>query len=137
MRSPNSRAIAMSGSSVQWITTRSTVAGSRASSRWAYAMGQSSIAGIVRACVVNGGRRGRNASIADRSGCTVDSMKRTVILSHGLESGPEATKVTALAAACADLGWDSVRPDYRVIDARRDPMAIDERIECLLAHVPG
>ncbi|RYD16638.1 MAG: alpha/beta hydrolase [Lysobacteraceae bacterium] len=64
-------------------------------------------------------------------------MKRTVILSHGLESGPQATKVTALAAACADLGWDSVRPDYRAIDARRDPMAIDERIQCLLAHAPG
>ena len=47
-------------------------------------------------------------------------MKGTVILSHGLESGPQATKVSALAAVCADLGWDSVRPDYRAIDASRD-----------------
>ena len=64
-------------------------------------------------------------------------MKSTVILSHGLESGPQATKVSALAEVCADLGWDSVRPDYRAIDARRDPMAIDERTAQLLAHVPG
>lgn len=64
-------------------------------------------------------------------------MKRTVILSHGLESGPQATKVSALAEVCADLGWDSVRPDYRAIDARRDPMAIDERIARLLAHAPS
>jgi predicted alpha/beta-hydrolase family hydrolase len=63
-------------------------------------------------------------------------MKGTVILSHGLESGPQATKVSALADVCADLGWDSIRPDYRAIDARRDPMAIDERIAQLLAHAP-
>ena len=42
-------------------------------------------------------------------------MKGTVILSHGLESGPQATKVSALAEVCAELGWDSVRPDYRSI----------------------
>lgn len=64
-------------------------------------------------------------------------MKGTVILSHGLESGPQATKVSALAGVCADLGWDSVRPDYRAIDARRDPKAIDERIAHLLAHAPA
>lgn len=63
-------------------------------------------------------------------------MKGTVILSHGLESGPQATKVSALAEVCTDLGWLGVRPDYRAIDARRDPMAIDERIAQLLAHVP-
>lgn len=67
----------------------------------------------------------------------VERMKGTVILSHGLESGPQATKVSALAEVCADLGWDSVRPDYRAIDARRDPMAIDERIQHLLAHAPA
>lgn len=64
-------------------------------------------------------------------------MKGTVILSHGLESGPQATKVSALAEVCAELGWDSVRPDYRPIDARREPMAIDDRIACLLAHAPA
>lgn len=39
-----------------------------------------------------------------------------VILSHGLESGPDATKVTALAAAAAALGWTSERPDYLACD---------------------
>jgi predicted alpha/beta-hydrolase family hydrolase len=64
-------------------------------------------------------------------------MNGTVILSHGLESGPQATKVSALAQVCAALGWASVRPDYRAIDARRDPHAIDERIACALAHTPS
>ncbi|WP_395681606.1 hypothetical protein [Dokdonella sp.] len=64
-------------------------------------------------------------------------MKGTVILSHGLESGPEATKVSALANVCDALGWASVRPDYRAIDARRDPLAIGERIALALQHVPA
>jgi hypothetical protein len=38
-------------------------------------------------------------------------MKGTVILSHGLESGPNATKVSALARVADVLGWRSVRPD--------------------------
>jgi len=63
-------------------------------------------------------------------------MKGTVVLSHGLESGPQATKVSALAEVCAELGWASVRPDYRDIDAPRDPRRIDERIACLLDHAP-
>ena len=64
-------------------------------------------------------------------------MKGTVILSHGLESGPQATKVSALAVVAEALGWASVRPDYRDIDARRDPRAIDERIERALQHTPA
>ena len=40
------------------------------------------------------------------------------ILSHGFESGPDATKVTALAAAAQRLGWTSERPDYTDLDAR-------------------
>lgn len=63
-------------------------------------------------------------------------MKGTVILSHGLESGPEATKVSALARVADALGWTSVRPDYRDIDARRDASAIDARITRALAHAP-
>ena len=42
------------------------------------------------------------------------------ILSHGFESGPDATKVTALAAAAEALGWTCERPDYTGFDARRD-----------------
>ena len=64
-------------------------------------------------------------------------MKGTVILSHGLESGPQATKVSALAMVADALGWASVRPDYRDIDAPRDPLAIDARIARLLENTPG
>ena len=64
-------------------------------------------------------------------------MKGTVILSHGLESGPQATKVSALAEVCDSLGWASVRPDYRAIDARRDPLAIGERTALALRHAPA
>jgi len=55
-------------------------------------------------------------------------MKPFLILSHGLESGPDATKVSALARIAAPLGFDSVRPDYRDLDAGRDVRRIDERI---------
>jgi predicted alpha/beta-hydrolase family hydrolase len=64
-------------------------------------------------------------------------MKGTVILSHGLESGPNATKVSALAKVAESLGWDSVRPDYLDIDARKDPRAIDARVARALANTPG
>ncbi len=39
------------------------------------------------------------------------------ILSHGFESGPEATKVTALAEVAERLGWTHERPDYTDLDA--------------------
>lgn len=42
------------------------------------------------------------------------------ILSHGFESGPDATKVTALADVAERLGWTHERPDYTDLDARRD-----------------
>ena len=42
------------------------------------------------------------------------------ILSHGFESGLDATKVTALAEAAARLGWTSERPDYTDLDARHE-----------------
>ena len=68
---------------------------------------------------------------------TGQRMKGTVLLSHGLESGPQATKVSALAGMCAELGWGAIRPDYRDIDAPRDPLAIDARIARALQHVPA
>ena len=40
------------------------------------------------------------------------------ILSHGFESGPDATKVTALAEVAERLGFTSERPDYTDLDAR-------------------
>lgn len=42
------------------------------------------------------------------------------ILSHGFESGPDATKVTALADVAQRLGWSHERPDYTDLDGRQD-----------------
>jgi alpha/beta superfamily hydrolase len=64
-------------------------------------------------------------------------MKPFLILSHGLESGPDAAKVTALARIAEPLGFRCVRPDYLDIDASRDARRIDERIERLKEHAPA
>ncbi|MEO5596975.1 MAG: hypothetical protein ABIQ97_07495 [Lysobacteraceae bacterium] len=60
--------------------------------------------------------------------------KGHVILSHGLNSSPDATKVTALARVAEQLGWSSERPDFAAID--RDARCgrfgdIDTRLELL------
>ncbi len=47
-------------------------------------------------------------------------MRGHCILSHGFESGPDATKVTALADVAQSLGWSHERPDYTDLDARRE-----------------
>jgi predicted alpha/beta-hydrolase family hydrolase len=47
-------------------------------------------------------------------------MRGHCILSHGFESGPDATKVTALAEVAGRLGWTHERPDYTDLDARRE-----------------
>ncbi len=44
-------------------------------------------------------------------------MPGHVILSHGSDSGPDATKVSALARVAEGLGWSTSRPDYRGDDA--------------------
>jgi predicted alpha/beta-hydrolase family hydrolase len=44
-------------------------------------------------------------------------MPGHVILSHGSDSGPGATKVSALARIAENLGWSTQRPDYRADDA--------------------
>lgn len=48
------------------------------------------------------------------------STRGHCILSHGFESGPDATKVTALAGAAQRLGWSCERPDYTDLDAMRE-----------------
>lgn len=48
------------------------------------------------------------------------STRGHCILSHGFESGPDATKVTALAEAAERMGWTHERPDYTDLDARHD-----------------
>lgn len=60
------------------------------------------------------------------------SVRGHVILSHGLESGPQATKVAALASAAAHLGWTSERPDYLDLDATRDVARMPDRLARLL-----
>lgn len=47
-------------------------------------------------------------------------MRGHCILSHGFESGPDATKVTALADVAERFGWTHERPDYTDLDARRE-----------------
>ena len=47
-------------------------------------------------------------------------MKGHCILSHGFESGPNATKVTALSDVAEKLGWTHERPDYTAFDARTE-----------------
>lgn len=47
-------------------------------------------------------------------------MRGHCILSHGFESGPDATKVTALAEVAERLGWSHERPDYTDLDGMRD-----------------
>ncbi len=56
------------------------------------------------------------------------------ILSHGFESGPDATKVTALAEAAERLGWTHERPDYTAFDARRGISDLGD-VESRQAHL--
>ena len=48
------------------------------------------------------------------------TMRGHCILCHGFESGPEATKVTALADVADRMGWTHERPDFTDLDALRD-----------------
>jgi len=63
-------------------------------------------------------------------------MRGHCILCHGFESGPDATKVTALADVAGRLGWSHERPDFTMLDARRDisPLGdVASRVQHLLA----
>ncbi len=62
-------------------------------------------------------------------------MRGQIILSHGSDSGPDATKVSALAALAASLGWRTHRPDYRADDARGHAASVAPRIARLRATV--
>jgi len=48
------------------------------------------------------------------------SLHGHCILSHGFESGPDATKVAALAEVAERAGWSHERPDYTDLDAKRE-----------------
>lgn len=62
-------------------------------------------------------------------------MRGHVILSHGLNSSPAATKVSAMAVVAERLGWTHERPDYADIDARNDIREVDARLARLLERV--
>ena len=53
-------------------------------------------------------------------------MRGHCILSHGFESGPDATKVTALAEVAERFGFSHERPDYTDLDALRDAGALGD-----------
>jgi alpha/beta superfamily hydrolase len=58
------------------------------------------------------------------------------ILSHGFESGPDATKVTALAVVAERYGWTCERPDFTDLDAKREVSDLGDvgaRLQRLLA----
>ncbi len=62
-------------------------------------------------------------------------MRGHCILCHGFESGPEATKVTALAQAADYKGWTHERPDFTDLDAKREISALGDvaaRVQRLL-----
>ena len=64
------------------------------------------------------------------------TLRGHCILSHGFESGPDATKVTALADVAERFGWTHERPDYSDLDARREigPLGdVPQRLERLRA----
>ena len=62
-------------------------------------------------------------------------MRGQIILSHGSDSGPDATKVSVLAALAESLGWRTQRPDYRSDDARGHAGSVAPRIARLRATI--
>jgi predicted alpha/beta-hydrolase family hydrolase len=62
-------------------------------------------------------------------------MRGTILLSHGSDSGPQATKVSALAALAEARGWRTQRPDYREDDARGYAGAVAPRLTRLNAAI--
>lgn len=62
-------------------------------------------------------------------------MRGQIILSHGSDSGPDATKVSLLAAHAEAQGWQTQRPDYRDDDARGHAGCVAPRIARLRATI--
>jgi predicted alpha/beta-hydrolase family hydrolase len=63
------------------------------------------------------------------------AMRGQIILSHGSDSGPDATKVSTLAQLAESLGWRTQRPDYRDDDARGHAGSVAPRIARLRATI--
>lgn len=64
-------------------------------------------------------------------------MHGHVILSHGSDSGPDATKVSALARVAEALGWSTFRPDYREEDRLGYAGSVAPRVARLLDAMRG
>ena len=62
-------------------------------------------------------------------------MRPPIILSHGADSGPDATKVSALARLADSLGWTAHRPDYREDDTRGYAGSVAPRLARLEAAI--
>ena len=62
-------------------------------------------------------------------------MRGHIILSHGSDSSPEATKVSALAAQAEAAGWSTARPDYRDDDRHGHAACVPLRVARLLAAI--
>jgi alpha/beta superfamily hydrolase len=63
-------------------------------------------------------------------------LKAHAIISHGLESSPDATKATALSRVVEAMGFTSERPDYRHWDQDQSNHRLGDvhgRIACLHA----
>lgn len=55
-------------------------------------------------------------------------MPGHVILSHGSDTGPDATKVSVLAKIAESMGWSTERPDYREDDKLGHAASVEPRI---------
>lgn len=62
-------------------------------------------------------------------------MRNPIIFSHGSDSGPEATKVSALAALAQSLDWPTQRLDYREDDALGHGDSVPPRLARLRAAI--
>ena len=62
-------------------------------------------------------------------------MRGQIILSHGSDSSPDATKISVLAALAESLGWRTQRPDYSADDARGHTGSVAPRIARLRATI--
>ncbi|GAB2504599.1 alpha/beta hydrolase [Arenimonas alkanexedens] len=61
-------------------------------------------------------------------------MTGHVIISHGLESGPDASKASALGRVARELGWTHERPDYLDLDKLGPLGDVEGRIRRLAAR---
>jgi predicted alpha/beta-hydrolase family hydrolase len=63
------------------------------------------------------------------------AMRGQIILSHGSDTGPDAAKVSTLAALAESLGWHTQRPDYREDDQRGHAGSVAPRVARLRAII--